>query len=62
MPPLPSLQWEIIQGRDDGKLFEPSGLCNVLRDFPFDPPEQQAQPGPCVAVIFGLSADRSLVA
>jgi hypothetical protein len=52
-------QCEIIHGRLEGKLFEPSGRWSVLRDF-FDPPPQHPQLGPC-ELRFGVSAERSLV-
>jgi hypothetical protein len=54
------VQWDIIHGLFVGKLFDPSGRCNVLLDR-FDPPLQQPQPGPWVLVRLGLSAARSLV-
>jgi hypothetical protein len=55
-----SAQCEIIQGRLEGKLLEPSGRYSVLLFF-FAPLLQHPQPGPWVLVRLGLSAERSLV-
>jgi hypothetical protein len=58
-----TLQWPIIQGRCVGNAFAPStDLTALLRLVP----EQQAQAGPCRALIselvIGVCALRSLVA
>ena len=44
-----------------GKLFDPSGRCNVREGFDVKPPEQHEHPGPCLRVDLGSWRARSLV-